>query len=131
MAFINQEKVDIRRFCGYGTFGGITSPAFGYRFFQAYGTMEYKLNNLAAEEEATLRAIYLTATVSLYVLEAALYGTSANLDTDQAAIWYHNKNEQRDRERLFNKMRSDLCAFLGIPKGPDLAESTGGIRVVV
>lgn len=93
--------------------------------------MEYRLNNLAAEEEATLRAIYLVATISLYVLEAALYGTSANLDTDQAAIWYHNKNEQRDRERLFNKMRADLCAFLGIPKGPDLENATGGLRVVV
>ena len=131
MSFSNQEKVDVRRFCGYPSFGGITSPAFGARFFTAYGTLEFKLNNLAVEEEATLRAIYLTAVNSLYVLESALYGTTANLDTAQAAIWYHNKNEQKDRERLFNRMRSDLCDFLGVPAGPSLASATGGFQVIV
>lgn len=131
MAFTAQERVDIRRFCGYGAFGGVTSPAFGYRFFTQYGTLEYKISNLAAEEETTLRTIYLTATISLSVLEAALYGTTANLDTASAAIWTHNANEQRDRERLFNKMRADLCEFLGVQPGPGLARATGGIRMVV
>lgn len=131
MSLTNQEKVDVRRFCGYGAFGGIASPAFGYRFFTAYGTLEFKLNNLAAEEEATLRAIYLTSANSLYALEAAIYGTTANLDTAQAAIWHHNQNEQKDRERLFKRMRSDLCEFLGIQPGPALTNASGGIQVVV
>lgn len=131
MSFTNQEKVDVRRFCGYGAFGGIASPAFGYRFFTAYGTLEFKLNNLAAEEEATLRAVYLTSANSLYALESAMYGTSANLDTAQAAIWFHNKNELKDRKRLFNHMRSDLCEYLGVQPGPALASASGGIQIVV
>lgn len=131
MSFTNQEKVDVRRFCGYPSFGGVSSPAFGYRFFTAYGTLEFKLNNLAVEEEATLRAIYLTPVNSLYALELALYGTTANLDTAQAAIWYHNKDEQKDREKLFNRMRTNLCDFIGIPPGPALSNASGGIRIVV
>lgn len=113
-------------------FGGTSSPAFGYRFFTQYGTLEYKLTNPAAEEETTLRLVYLTGNpTSLYALEAALYGTTANLDTDVAAVWTHNKNEQRDRERLFNRMRRDLCNFLGISPGPSLADSGGSIPLVV
>ena len=122
-------------------FGGTSSPAFGYRFFTQYGTLEYKLTNPAAEEETTLRGVYLTGIgsttnpaatgVCLYTLEQALYGTTNNLDTDQAAVWTHNKNEQRDRERLYNRMRNDLCAFLGIEPGPGLANSGAGISLVV
>ena len=130
MAFTNQERVDVRRFCGYGAFGGVTSPAFGYRFFQSYGTLEYKLSNLATEEEATLRSIYLTSVNSLYVLESAIYGTTANLDTAQASVWIHNKNELNDRKNLFNLMRKDLCDYLGVQAGPAL-QSSGNIKLVV
>ncbi|MBV8656616.1 MAG: hypothetical protein JO142_02215 [Burkholderiales bacterium] len=139
MAFSNQEKVDIRRFCGYGMFGGTATPAFGYRFFTQYGTLEYKLNNLAPEEETTLRAIYLTGQnsttnpgtqVCLYTLEQAVYGATANLDTDRAAVWVHNKDEVRDRQQLFNLMRNELCKFIGIEAGPGLS-SGGGIQLVV
>lgn len=130
MAFTNQERVDVRRFCGYGAFGGIASPAFGYRYFQAYGSLEYKLSNLAVEEEATLRSVYLTSVNSLYVLESAIYGTTANLDTAQAAVWVHNKDELKDRKKLFNQMRADLCDFLGIPAGPAL-HNAGSISLVV
>lgn len=130
MAFTNQERVDVRRFCGYGAFGGISSPAFGYRFFQMYGTLEYKLSNLAIEEEATVRNIYLASVNSLYVLEGAIYGTTANLDTAQAAVWTHNKNELIDRKNLFNQMRKDLCNFLGIGAGPAL-QGNGNISLVV
>ena len=140
MAFTNQERVDIRRYCGYGMFGGTATPAFGWRFFTQYGTLEYKLTNLAPEEETTLRATYLTGPgsttnpsttgVSLYTLEQAVYGATANLDTDQAAVWKHNKNEVRDRRGLYNQMRFDLCSFLGIEPGPELVNS-GAIRLVV
>jgi len=141
MAFTNQERVDIRRFCGYGMFGGTATPAFGWRFFTQYGTLEYKLTNLAPEEEATLRGIYLSGlnsttnpgtNVCLYTLEQAMYSTTNNLDTDQAAVWKHNKNELRDRRDLFRQMRLDLCGFIGIEPGPDLAgASSGSIRLVV
>ena len=130
MAFTNQERVDIRRFCGYGMFGGNASPAWGMRYFTQYGTLEYKLTNPAPEEETTLRLVYLTGNpTSLYALEAAVYGATANLDTDQAAVWKHNKNEVRDRKNLFNQMRRDLCDFIGIEPGPALGD--GGLSFVV
>lgn len=129
MALTNQERVDVRRFAGYGMFGNANNLAGGYRYFTQYGVLEFKLTNLANEEENTLRSIYLTAAVSLYTLEAAIYGATANLDTDQAAVWKHNKNEVRDRRSLFNQMRRDLCGFLGVEPGPDLG--SGGYTLVV
>ena len=131
MAFSNQERVDIRRFCGYPIFGGISSPAFGARFFKSYGTLEFKLTNPAPEEETTLRTIYLTGTNSLYALELAIFAASANMDTDQAAVWHHNKSEVRDRSALFDHVRRKLCGFLGVPPGPDLAASNSGITLTV
>lgn len=128
MAFTTAEKVDIRRFCGYGLYGtGTPLPASGYRFSTQYGTLEYKMNTLGAEEEAVVRTIYLA---NLATLETAIVGTSANLDTEQAAVWKHNKNELRDRTALFTQWRNELCAFLGISAGPSLA-SGGGVSFVV
>jgi hypothetical protein len=127
MAFTTAEKVDLRRFCGYGLFGGAQPlPASGYRFSTQYGILEYKLNTLGAEEEAVVRTTYLA---NLGTLETAIVGTSANLDTDAAAVWKHNKNEYRDRKQLFDGWRRELCAFMGIPPGPGLG--AGGISLVV
>jgi hypothetical protein len=130
MAFTLQERVDIRRFCGYPMYGGVTSPAFGWRYFKSYGTLEFKISNLAAEEETTLRTIYLSGANSLYVLELAIFGANANLDTDVAAVWVHNKNEVRDRTALFDMVRRRLCGYLGIEEGPHLS-SGGSISLVV
>ena len=127
MSFTTAEKVDLRRFCGYGLYGtGTPLPASGYRFSTQYGVLEYKLNTLGAEEEAVVRTTYFT---NLYTLETAIFGTSANLDTDEAAVWKHNKNEYRDRKALFNGVRRELCGFLGIQPGPGL--SSGGLSVTV
>lgn len=129
MAFTDAEKTDIRRFCGYPVYGGQPVQAFGYRFLQHYGTLEFKLNNLQTSEEAVVRGVYLT---NLATLETAIPLTSDNLDTDQAAVWTHNKKEQRDREQLFDSWRRRLCDFLGIPPGPGLsAKSAGGIEFIV
>ena len=84
MAFTTAEKVDIRRFCGYGLYGGAQPlPASGYRFSTQYGVLEYKLNTLGAEEEAVVRTVYLA---NLSTLETAIFGVGANLDTAQAAV---------------------------------------------
>src|ERR1700680_3886960 len=58
------QKTSIRRHLKYpvvglirnGAVGGgtLASGFSGYRFFQAYGALEYKLNNLAPDEEARL-----------------------------------------------------------------------------
>ncbi|MDE2468748.1 MAG: hypothetical protein KGL35_08395 [Bradyrhizobium sp.] len=131
MAFTDQERVDIRRFCGYPLFGGTPQSFQSYRFFQAYGALEYRLTNLSATEEATLRTIYLTGANNLYLLEQAVFASSANLDTDQAAVWTHNKDEVRDRLRLFHEVRDQLCRFLGVPRGPNFAGNTGSLAMVV
>ncbi len=129
MAFTDAEKTDIRRFCGYGAFGGGQPlPASGYRFSTQYGVLEYKLNTLSAAEE-TITRTYMT---SLAQLETDIIGASGvrqNLDTDAAAVWTHNKNEYRDRKALFNGTRRELCAFLGIQPGPGLGN--GGLTLVV
>jgi hypothetical protein len=123
------QRVDVRRFCGYPLYGGQPVQAFGYRFFQQYGTLEFRMTNMQDAEEAVV-VNYLT---QLTALETAIYGTSDNLDTDVAAVWTHNKNEQRDREALFDSTRRRLCAFFGIPPGPafDVSGSGGSIALVV
>lgn len=127
MAFTDAEKTDIRRFCGYGAYGGGQPlPASGYRFSTQYGILEYKLNTLSASEEAVVRTTYLA---NLATMEAAVPGVGANLDTEQAAVWRHNKNELRDRMTLLNSWRRELCNFLGISPGPGLGAS--GVTVVV
>ena len=121
------QLVDCRRFCGFPLFGGQPVQAFGYRFFQWYGTLEFRMNNMDPAETVVLTN-YLT---QLNLLETAIYGTSANLDTDVAAVWTHNKNEQRDREALFDSQRRRLCAFFGIPPGPGLKAVSSGISFEV
>lgn len=128
MALTTAQKVDIRRHCGYPVFGGTPSSFQSYRFFQAYGTLEYRMSNLLPEEEAVITATYLP---NLTTLEAAIPAVGANLDTDVAAVWTHNRNELRDREALFSSWRRKLCGFLGIPPGPDLSSATSGITFVV
>ncbi|MFN3886134.1 MAG: hypothetical protein ACK4MG_04175 [Aquabacterium sp.] len=126
MAFTDAEKTEIRRFCGYGAYGGGQPlPASGYRFATRYGAMEYRLNTLSASEEAVARR-YLT---DLAGLESAIVGASSNLDTDSAAVWKRNPNEVRDRRQLFNLWRREFCRFLGIPPGPGLGD--GSLCMVV
>ena len=124
--FTDAQKVDIRRFCGYPVFGGTPSSFQSYRFFQAYGTLEYRMQNLLAAEESVITTVYLP---NLTTLEAAIPATGDNLDTDQAAVWTHNKHEQRDREQLFDSWRRRLCDFLGVPPGPGLNKP--GLQMVV
>ena len=120
------EKVEVRRFCGYPMFGGQPVQAFGYRFFQHYGTLEFRMNNMLAEEEDVIRDKFLT---NLSTLETAVLSTTENLDTAKAAVWEHNKNEMRDREALLSNWRMKLCQFIGVPPGPGLNE-VGFPRVI-
>lgn len=124
-AFTDGQKADIRRFCGYPAYGAGASGFESWRFFQAYGTLEYRMNNLApAEIAVTLQYISTLAS-----LELAIPPTSENLDTASAAAWTHNENEAQDRMKLFDAWRRRLCGFLGIPPGPALAQP--GVSLVV
>lgn len=117
--FTDQQKTDLRRFCGYPAYGSSLGGSAGWRFFTAYGALEYKLNNLSPSEVQ----IALNYLAVLYVLEGAVPAASENLDSDAAATWRHNQNEVADRLKLFDGWRRRLCAFLGVPPGGGLGDS--------
>ena len=92
--FTDQQLVDIRRFCGFPTRsnGAVLFPAPWVNI--QYLALEYRLANISSDEAGVVITTYLA---NLYTLESAIPGAGANLSTDQAAVWTHNKNEVRDR----------------------------------
>jgi hypothetical protein len=124
-ALTDNEKIDARRHCGYPAYGGTAAGFSSWRFYQVYGLLEFRLNNLA-DGEATIVRRYLG---TLAALESAIPRSSDNLDTDQAAVWSRNQNEYRDRELLFDGWRVRLCGFLGIPPGPGFHSSSPNLIV--
>ncbi len=125
MAFTEAERTDVRRHCGYPAYGIGASGFQGWRFFQAYGLLEYRLTNLAPSEEAVTRG-YLA---QLAALELEIPATGTRLDTAEAAVWTRNPEELRERTRLFDDWRRRLCSFLGVPFGPALCD--GQLSVIV
>jgi hypothetical protein len=123
--FTDQQKTDIRRFCGYPAYGAAPDGNMGWRFFTAYGALEYRLNNLSPSEIL----VVLTYITTLQQLEQAVPMTSDNLDSDGAANWRHNQNEMADRLNLFDSWRRRLCSFIGVPPGEGLGQ--GGLSWVV
>jgi hypothetical protein len=123
--FSDAQKVQVRRYCGYPAYGAGTAGFSSWRFFQAYGTLEYRLNNLAPAEVA----VTLQYVSTLETIEAAIPRISENLDTESAAAWTHNADELKDREALFDSWRRRLCGFLGVPPGPALGQA--GVALVV
>lgn len=117
MAFTNAEKDDIRRYCGFYVFGSQPIQTFGWRFTNQYGHLEFLMNNLTTNQEDITRNVFLT---NLRLLEADIPAIRSNLDTKQAAVWYWNDNEIRDRMRLYTTWRKNLCGYLGVGYGPDL-----------
>ncbi|NPD67865.1 hypothetical protein HN018_10850 [Lichenicola cladoniae] len=108
------ERIDVRRFCGYPAYGAGSSGFQSWRFFEAFGTLEFRLTNLAPGELQVVRQFLAT----LYGLEQAVPAASVNLDTDQAAVWKHNSSEVAERTRLFDDWARRLIGFIGIPAGP-------------
>ena len=125
MAFSEAERTDVRRYCGYPAYGSGTSGFQGWRFYQVYGLMEFRLQHLSGSEEAVVRQYLAT----LGVLERAIPEAAVNLDTERAAVWTRNAGEVGKRMHLFDDWRRRLCGFLGLPPGPELGD--GGVRVIV
>jgi hypothetical protein len=125
MAFTDSELTDLRRHTGYPAYGLGNGGFSNWRFYQAYGMLEYRLQRLSGSEEQVSR----TYLGTLSGLERAITDASATLDTDSAAAWVRNAREVADRTRLFDDWRRRLCGFLGVPPGPGLTD--GGIRLVV
>jgi hypothetical protein len=124
-ALTDNEKIATRRHCGYPAYGGTAAGFSSWRFYQVYGLLEFRINNLADGEVTVVRR-YLETLASL---EAAIPRSSENLDTNQAAVWSRNPNEYRDRERLFDNWRVRLCGFLGIPPGPGVHSNSPNLIV--
>ncbi len=123
--FTDQQKTDIRRFCGYAAYGASPAGNLGWRFYTAYGLLEYRINNLSAAE----MAVVLGYLGTLSQLEVAVPSASENLDTEIAASWTHNPSEIADRLHLLDEWRRRLCSFLGIPAGGGLTRA--GLSLVV
>lgn len=124
---------DARRWMGYQVVG-TTMPIDGNhdvvygRFGMLTMSLYTRLTTLTPEEEAVLTTVYLA---NLALLETAIFGASDNLDTDIAAIWTHNKSEVSDRAALFNRVRRQMCDFIGFSPGPGLCGAGGNsIRLV-
>lgn len=124
--FTDAQLVDIRRFCGFPSYGDGQAVFPAPWIMKNYLALEYRLQHISASEGAVVVNVYLG---NLATLEAAIVGTSDRLSTDEAAVWKHNKHELRDRENLFDSWRRKLCSFLGIPPGPGLGNS--GITLTV
>ena len=120
----NAERTDVRRFCGYPAYGSGQTGFESWRFFQTYGSLEYRMTNLSDSELAVVR----TYLGQLYTLEGAMVGAGQNLDTDQAAVWRHNRDEVADRSALLATWSARLCHFLGVPPGPGL-QSVAHIKI--
>lgn len=130
MAFSDQEKVDIRRFCGFPVHGqGNATTMFAYVYYQKYLILEGRLLYMTTQEENVIRTVFLA---NLYQLEAAVLTASDNLDTDVAAVWKHNKYEVRDRTRLFNWERRRLLAMIfQVDDMPMNAGATANLSMIV
>lgn len=125
----DQQVSDVRRYLGYPMLGDTTADssrdfAYGWVSPGTWQTLQHRLDSLRPEEEVTV----LNYLDKISVLEEAVTDSSENLDTDQAAVWYHNKNEVSDRMKLFRLWRRELCGFIGIHPGPALGPS--GTRIV-
>lgn len=114
------------RHCGYPAYGdgAVVFPA--PWIMRQYLALEYRLQHISQSEGAVVVNTYLA---NLTTLENAIPSTSDNLDTDQAAVWTHNKNELRDREALFDSWRRRLCNFLGVPVGPQFGGPSNSLVV--
>jgi hypothetical protein len=132
MSLTTAQMADVRRYMGYSLVG--TTMQIGPNHDVVYGrfgmtlmSLYTRLTTLTADEEAVLVNTYLA---NLGPLETAIFGAGANLDTDQAAIWTHNKREVADRTSLFNQVRRALCEFIGFPPGGTLGTGGNSIKLV-
>ncbi len=131
MALTAQQNADVRRYAGYPLLADTVaddSRDFAYGFVSpgVWNTLFHRLANLRPEEESTLITVFLTP---LGLMESSMDGAYANLDTDAAAVWIHNKNEVQDRAAQFDDKRRRMCFYLGVPPGPSLGDGDMSVSI--
>ena len=125
--FTTSQVTDIRRFCGYPPLGP-GNPVFPFPWIiKIYQAFEYLVQNTSQERGTVI----VTQLGNLSTLESAIMGASANLDTDAAGPWTHNKNEVRDRWQMFGLQRRYLCTLVGCEVGPLLMGGGNSMQMVV
>ena len=127
MALTDAQKVDVRRWAGYGLVGDSDLSLYAEQAYSgsvAQISLADRLDNLTTAEEDVLTTTYLA---NLATLEMAIVDSSENLDTKVAGPWEANPNELGQRTRLFKQWRRDMCDFLGVTPGPALG--SGGLFV--
>lgn len=116
MSLAQSDIDDTRRFAGYPV-----ESALAYQPLElvAYSQqLSAILQGLTDNQITILQTQYL---VPLRQLEPAIISAGQNLDTDRAAVWFHNKNEVQDRDNLYMITRRKLCFWLGIPAGAGIS----------
>lgn len=118
-----QQKTDIRDFCGFPAYGDgdVVFPA--PWIMRQYIALEYRMNHLSVTDGYRLVNTYLA---NLYALESAIPAASATLNVDTAAVFKRNANEVKERERLFTYWRLRLCKFMDIKPGPGIEQVGSG-----
>ncbi|MEX3933277.1 hypothetical protein AB4Y32_15990 [Paraburkholderia phymatum] len=124
--FTSAQLVDIRRHCGYPLYGDGATVFPAPWVYRKYLAIEYRLQHMSTDEGNVVVNTYLA---NLTTLETAIPASSANLDTDQAAVWKHNRDEVAHRSQLFDSWRRRLCNFLGVPPGPNFGGSSNALVV--
>jgi|SRR5450830_82763 len=129
MSLTASQMTDTRRYMGYQVVGTTMiinenqDVVYG-RFGMLTMSLFQRLSTLTPEEETVLTGTYLA---NLHDLESDLFAIRENLDTDKAAVWTHNKQETSDRFGLYNRIRKELCSFIGFEPGPGVP--SGGISM--
>lgn len=124
--FSDAEKADIRRYCWYPPYGTGNRSFEAWRFFQDYGTLEFRMNNMAPAEIQNIR----WQLSLLYPIEQAIADMYTDLQVAVAAAFTRNPKELADRTAHFSQQRRKLCALIGVPPGPE-KPGGGGRRIVV
>lgn len=135
MALTAQQIVDVRRYTGYSVTGDSIYNAYRELVYSDVSYMGIALDDptgvggrlahLSNEELNTLQNYYLP---TLAAREADIQTATANLDTDKAAIWTHNKSEIAERRDVFTQLRIELCHWLGFSPGPNIQASNRLVR---
>ncbi len=115
----DDTKVDIRRMCGYGSYGFGATGFFEMGWFLPnYQVLELRMNSLTASEFSRVSNLYLA---NLLQIEQDIFNTRLTVNIDTAAIYKRNLNEGRERHAEFDWWRRQLCKFFGIMPGPELS----------
>ena len=128
MALSQSQRVNCRRWAGYGLVGDTSTAIFSQPVYApAYNRtgvgimLDARLDHLTESEEDVLVNTYL---ITLAKLETDILKAGESIDTDTAGPWIRNKRERQERKALFNEWRRAMCHFLNFAPGGSLGDGS-------